>query len=119
MKKQLRHCNATIEEVDIVCVKVIDDNLPWGMAYSDIKDAIILTSYDSVVAVYQPQNEILYLLPRWEYSVTTISHVAKFCDEVGFEWFDAKTARSGTRYDIVMVDTYGLGAYGETLMYRY
>lgn len=43
-----------------------------------IDDAIILTSYKSVVLIYDVNNHTFYFMPRYAYSVTTWQHVRKF-----------------------------------------
>lgn len=40
-----------------------------------------LVSYSSMVVFYEPDDDILYLLPRYDYSVTTLSHVRKFAED--------------------------------------
>ena len=44
-----------------------------------LDDALVLTSYDSRVAVYC--NRRVYLLPRYDYSVTTWKHVHAFVQD--------------------------------------
>lgn len=40
-----------------------------------------LTSYNSVVAYYHVKTGILYLLPRYDYSVTTWKHIHAFIQD--------------------------------------
>lgn len=44
-------------------------------------DEIILQSYNSTVAVYDKEAEILTLGRHWDYSATTLRHIRQFLDE--------------------------------------
>lgn len=69
-----------------------------------------LKSYDSIVAAYDPDENRLYLGPRWDYSQTTIKHVKAFVKEVA-PWSDtwANITAGDIRSDIAISasgDTY-------------
>ena len=62
-----------------------------------IEKAIILTSYKSVVLIYDSSECIFYFMPRYAYSTTTWQHIRKFFEllhgyyagaEVFRKWFD-------------------------------
>lgn len=42
---------------------------------------VTLQSYNSVVAVYDKDSDILTLGKHWDYSVTTLKHVYQFIEE--------------------------------------
>lgn len=46
-----------------------------------IDNGIVLTSYNSVVAVWDDEDYTLYCLPRYDYSVTTWKHIHAFIDD--------------------------------------
>lgn len=72
---QLRHMSASVERhaIDVV-VKGTGEIVR-------IPDAFILKSYDSYVAVYPFDGNKLYLLPRYDYSVTTWKHLRAFVQD--------------------------------------
>lgn len=77
--KQLRSCNAKVT----TCENLSPITMSWfdciGQHHTaKVNNYHILTSYHSNVAVYDLDNEILYLMPRWDYSATTHKHVHKF-----------------------------------------
>ena len=45
------------------------------------REEIILQSYNSIVAVYDKECDILTLGRHWDYSVTTLKHVYQFIEE--------------------------------------
>lgn len=74
MKKQLRHMSATIQTIDQVTLE-----LPEGYGSRVLQDAVMLTSYNSRVALYA--DGVLYLLPRFDYSMTTWKHLHAFIQD--------------------------------------
>lgn len=73
---KLRSMSATVEEMKNVVVEV-DEN--GEVVLEHFKNAIVLKSYKSVVAIYA--NEKLFLFPRYRYSVTTIKHLKAFIED--------------------------------------
>lgn len=88
MSKQLRRMSATVEELNSITVELENGERV------ELENAIILKSYNSMVAVYCEMR--VYLLPRYDYSVTTWRHVHAFiqdyCSMV--RDYDAKTIRN-------------------------
>ena len=81
--KKLRNMSATVERHNSISIELATNEIV------DLKDAYVLTSYSSRVAVYGYNNHSgwrVYLLPRYDYSVTTWKHVHAFiqdyCDYV-------------------------------------
>lgn len=54
----------------------------------------VLVSYSTPVAIYDNQMDCLYLLPKWDCSVTTQSHVRKFIEDF---CSGARTTSAGIR----------------------
>ena len=86
MKKQLRFCSAYVtDELTVEAVNFHDAgyNCIASFIFDDAPAHTIyaLTSYSSVVALLDFDTNTLYLLPRWDYSRTTISHVRKFIED--------------------------------------
>lgn len=91
MKKQLRKkCSAYVmTDSDMEFVKAIHiydtvENRVFYMPNFDERNAhtlIGLVSYKSLVAIYDCDVDILFLLPHWDYSITTQSHIRKFCED--------------------------------------
>lgn len=70
---KLRHMSATVDYVDSITLKLEDgENI-------NLENAYVLTSYASRVAVYCKMR--VYLLPRYDYSVTTWKHVHAFVQD--------------------------------------
>lgn len=70
---KLRRMSATVEFVDSITLKIGDgENV-------HLRNASVLTSYASRVAVYC--NMRVYLLPRYDYSVTTWKHLHAFVQD--------------------------------------
>lgn len=87
MKKQLRKCNAYVltdsdcEFITAFHIEIAHEDRVFYLPNHDERNAhtlLALISYNSLVAVYDCDCEILFLLPRWDYSVTTQSHIRKF-----------------------------------------
>ena len=64
--------SATVQQPQSVTVIMQDDTR------KHIDNPYILTSYSSKVAVYDRENEHIYLLPKYAYSNTTTKHVHAF-----------------------------------------
>ena len=70
---KLRNMSATVDFVDSITLKLEDgENI-------HLENAYVLTSYASRVAVYCKMR--VYLLPRYDYSVTTWKHVHAFVQD--------------------------------------
>ena len=75
---KLRYSNAAVgyyNELDI-----IDSN----GCQRDLYNCYLLKSYDSIVAIYgetSDESKRLYLLPRYDYSITTLAHLRKFQED--------------------------------------
>lgn len=86
--------SATVDFVDSITLKLEDGENIY------LENAYILTSYASRVAVYCKMR--VYLLPRYDYSVTTWKHVhafiADYCSFV--RDYDAKTMREIASYGV-------------------
>lgn len=84
---KLRNMSATVEHVDNITIETANGEIV------ELEDAYVLTSYSSRVAVYCKMR--VYLLPRYDYSVTTWKHVHAFIqDYCSFvNDYDAKTMR--------------------------
>ena len=86
MKKQLRFCSATVTDEAIAeCVQWHDGEVCVLSSFffdeAPAHTVFTLTSYSSIVAFYDFNTNTIYLLPRWDYSRTTISHVQKFIED--------------------------------------
>lgn len=70
---KLRSMSATVDYVDTITLELEDgENI-------HLENACVLTSYASRVAVYCKMR--VYLLPRYDYSVTTWKHVHAFIQD--------------------------------------
>lgn len=74
--EQLRHMNATI--YDGYNIELLNED---SCEVKYIRHGIVFKSYSSICAVYDYKNDVLYLLPRYDYSVTTIRQLKAFCDD--------------------------------------
>lgn len=91
---KLRNMSATVDYVDSITLKLEDgENI-------HLKNAYVLTSYASRVAVYCKMR--VYLLPRYDYSVTTWKHLHAFIDDYCsfVRNYDAKTIREIASYGV-------------------
>lgn len=52
-----------------------------------LKDPIFLRSYNSVVAIYDRDFDVIYKLPRWKFSRTTVQHFYKFARMMGDNFY--------------------------------
>lgn len=68
---QLRHMNAQVYERKNMQVKISDRVIT-------IPNGLVFQSYTSVCAVYYSEMDILYLLPRYDYSRTTSRQLTTF-----------------------------------------
>lgn len=85
---KLRNMSASVENVNHITLELENGELV------ELENAQVLWSYSSRVAVYCKMR--VYLLPRYDYSVTTWKHVHAFvqdwCDMV--RDYDARTMRN-------------------------
>lgn len=91
---KLRNMSATVEHVDNIAIETANGEIV------ELEDAYVLTSYSSRVAVYCKMR--VYLLPRYDYSVTTWKHVHAFIqDYCSFvNDYDAKTMRYNAKHEL-------------------
>lgn len=91
---KLRSMSATVEHVDNIAIETANGEIV------ELEDAYVLTSYSSRVAVYCKMR--VYLLPRYDYSVTTWKHVHAFIqDYCSFvNDYDAKTMRYHAKHEL-------------------
>lgn len=70
---------------------------------------ILLVSYESLVAMYLPEFEIMVLFPAWKYSTTTVQHVSKFMKKMHFpaSGIDDYLAND----HVIFASSYRMGAY--------
>lgn len=91
---KLRNMSATVEHVDSITIETANGEIV------KLENAYVLTSYSSRVAVYCKMR--VYLLPRYDYSVTTWRHVHAFvqdyCNFVND--YDAKTMRYHAKHEL-------------------
>ena len=76
---KLRHMNACVVEEKHLTIELASGKL------LNLENALVLHSYSSRVAVYC--NMRVYLLPRYDYSVTTWRHVHAFVQDYCW-WVD-------------------------------
>ena len=70
---KLRNMSATVDHVDNITIELANGERV------KLENAYVLTSYSSRVAVYCKMR--VYLLPRYDYSVTTWKHVHAFVQD--------------------------------------
>lgn len=91
---KLRHMSATVDYVDSITLKLEDgENI-------HLENAYVLTSYASRVAVYCKMR--VYLLPRYDYSVTTLKHLHAFIEDYCsfVRDYDVKSMREIASYGV-------------------
>lgn len=90
MKRKLRNCNAYVltdnncEFITAFHTEIDGETIVYHLPNHDEKNAhtlVALVSYNSLVAVFDCDCDYLFLLPRWNYSVTTQSHIRKFAHD--------------------------------------
>ena len=91
---KLRNMSATVDFVDSITLKLENGE------DIHLENAYVLTSYASRVAVYCKMR--VYLLPRYDYSVTTWKHLHAFIDDYCsfVRDYDAKTMREIASYGV-------------------
>lgn len=91
---KLRNMSASVDKVDTITLQ-----LSTGEVVT-LDDAYVLTSYYSRVAVYCKMR--VYLLPRYDYSVTTWKHLHAFVqDYCSFvRDYDARTMRHVAEHEL-------------------
>lgn len=70
---KLRNMSATVSINETITLKLRNGEV------ITLEDATVLTSYASRVAVYSKMQ--VFLLPRYDYSVTTCKHLHAFIDD--------------------------------------
>lgn len=68
---QLRNMNAQVYAEKNMEIKIGEEIIP-------IEKCLVFQSYESVCAVYDGDNDTLYLLPRYDYSRTTSRQLTTF-----------------------------------------
>ena len=91
---KLRNMSATVDFVDSITLKLENGR------NIHLENAYVLTSYASRVAVYCKMR--VYLLPRYDYSVTTWKHLHAFIEDYCsfVRDYDAKTMREIASYGV-------------------
>lgn len=92
---KLRNMSATVEHVDNITIETANGEIV------ELESAYVLTSYSSRVAVYYKMR--VYLLPRYDYSVTTWRHVHAFIQDFcyGVTDVDARTMRTYAKLGVL------------------
>lgn len=70
--------SATVDYFERVQIRYLKD---METETVEVKDAYALKSYNSIVAIWDERNAMMYLLPRYDYSVTTWKHVHAFIED--------------------------------------
>ena len=80
-----------------------------------------LRSYQSLVAIYDVYEGILYLLPRWNYSRTTAGHMRRFVEDylpyVFYDNWSVNNVRKGVIERVVIAEGYSMTQDGEIWRY--
>ena len=79
---QVRNCSAWHYPYYQGCEGLIDAATGELYEYDRTYCMDALVSYSSMVAFYDRAIDTLYLLPRYDYSVTTWQHLRKWADDV-------------------------------------
>lgn len=77
---KLGRCNARVYNVDTpISVVYYDKRTDHGtMQTVEMENCFVLESYASIVAIYDRDTNVIYELPRSDYSNTTKKHVDRF-----------------------------------------
>lgn len=118
--KQLRSSSAKVT----TCENYRPITVQWTDCIGQVHTAkvnnyYVLTSYSSIVAIYDCDVEILYLLPRWAYSQTTHQHIHKFIADYipWLKWrYNAKDVRREAIAGVQLIDGY-LNSFGGVVRY--
>ena len=70
---QLRHMSATVDTYKTITLKLRNGEI------ITLENATVLTSYASRIAVYSKMQ--VFLLPRYDYSITTWKHLHAFVQD--------------------------------------
>lgn len=91
---KLRRMSAEVEHVSNITLELTNGETV------ELENAYVLWSYASRVAVYCKMR--VYLLPRYDYSVTTWKHVHAFIQDYcpGVRDYDAKTMRYHAKHEL-------------------
>lgn len=91
---KLRRMSAEVEHVSNITLKLANGETV------ELENAYVLWSYASRVAVYCKMR--VYLLPRYDYSVTTWKHVHAFIQDYcpGVRDYCAKTMRYNAEHEL-------------------
>lgn len=91
---KLRSMSAEVEHVSNITLELTNGETV------ELENAYVLWSYASRVAVYCKMR--VYLLPRYDYSVTTWKHVHAFIQDycAGVRDYDAKTMRYHAKHEL-------------------
>lgn len=68
---KLRHMNAQVYEQNNIEIKIGEEIIP-------VEKCLVFQSYESVCAVYDGDNDVLYLLARYDYTRTTSRQLTTF-----------------------------------------
>lgn len=106
MKKKIRNCKAWRQTGnDTLLIKGGSPLIITGLCHG-------LQSYGSLVAI--EYERVIYLLPRWDYSVTTLSHIRKWLEDDYpdlAKQFATKKVRQNELKNFVICDGYKLAPF--------
>lgn len=98
---RFHNCNATVDYIDL---RAIDSDLYMYImpcAESNIYKTQrykLFTSYYSIVAIMDYDNQTLWLLPRWDFSPTTTRQVTRWASELFDNYINAKMLRNMAKH---------------------
>lgn len=111
---RFHNCNADYEEVHLLnsdLHMLIKQHCDEICKIYELQDYIKFTSYYSVVAIYDLNCNVMWLLPRWDFSPTTTRQVTRWVSEVTGNRMTAKDLRSEAKENLCFryADSYSLG----------
>ena len=91
---KLRNMSATVSTNETITLKLRNDEV------ITLENATVLTSYASRVVVYSKMQ--VFLLPRYDYSVTTWKHLHAFIDDycAGVRDYGARVMRYNAEHEL-------------------
>ena len=118
MIKKLRNCNALVYHgIDAKFItSITKGDTTINFNDGDYKYIYVLKSYNSIVAILDLSgpHDMLYLLPRNDYSVTTKRQICKFIEDYYTKFYSVKW-RDIMSY--LVSDPYGQSLYAEKVEY--
>lgn len=98
---RFHNCNATVEYIDL---SEINSDLSLRIIPCNEKHIYetqkyeLFTSYYSIVAIMDYDNQTLWLLPRWNFSPTTTRQVTRWASELFDSCINAKMLRNMAKH---------------------